>query len=504
MMRKGPFCRDANHKILTCSANATRTKRAGIRELKYELRDDRQYCEYQFFRDRSTPEAEGSVEECRAELAARIERCGLTCTTCDALCTDPVVRELVRGHKCAAGFPGLGMQLAFHESDAGFDIRNRWSADRKNGKEAWPERAFIEQFHVLIQNSITKPSAPRNSISCRRPHRESTFGAYVPPLDNNGDLIERKGFMVPCETDSDCHTRCGDHPVSGRAYVCTHNLQLYSYAGYGESSDEVLLGMLEEEDQAAEKKAQSATAARKKLGSLKEVSDSNEPCPKGWRRNFENGCEARGMSNRPDARDKDYYTFDMPGDDTFDVQNHSVGVCTDVNLGYGHTGCDDRPSARARMAIGGCTGRAFGWATVFCGIELEVRGPDYVTDVSMSEASILYPRTLVPATEVNGKLQNKIECSNPIECQQRCEYLSRIARDGGLPEPSACSFCNPPCPSDPGTIAADFFTAFFNDLTLLLRLTAICGFTLGMGEACVCEIFMLVRAFTRTPTRHDF
>jgi hypothetical protein len=33
----------------------------------------------------------------------------------------------------------------------------------------------------------------------------------------------------------------------------------------------------------------------------------------------------------------------------------------------------------------------------------------------------------------------------------------------------------------------DFIHAFFNDLVLLLRLTAICGFTLGIGEACVCE-----------------
>ena len=39
----------------------------------------------------------------------------------------------------------------------------------------------------------------------------------------------------------------------------------------------------------------------------------------------------------------------------------------------------------------------------------------------------------------------------------------------------------------------DFVHAFFNDLTLLLRLTAICGFTLGLGEACICEIFMLLK-----------
>jgi hypothetical protein len=43
LLKMGPFCRGVDNKIIACSANATRTKRAGIQELKYELRDDRQY-----------------------------------------------------------------------------------------------------------------------------------------------------------------------------------------------------------------------------------------------------------------------------------------------------------------------------------------------------------------------------------------------------------------------------------------------------------------------------
>jgi len=43
LMDAGPFCRGVDNKIIACSANATRTKRAGVHELKYELRDDRQY-----------------------------------------------------------------------------------------------------------------------------------------------------------------------------------------------------------------------------------------------------------------------------------------------------------------------------------------------------------------------------------------------------------------------------------------------------------------------------
>ena len=307
------------------------------------------------------------------------------------------MRSLVDSYKCSLGLPTLGMFTAFHESDAGLDIRSRWGADRPGNKEAHPEGAWREQYRVMVQNSVAKPVAPRNSLSCRKPHRESTFGAYVPPLDNNGEIVERRGFMVPCETDSDCHTRCGDHPITGRAYVHTHNLQLYSYAGYGETSDEVLEGMLEAEEEAATKAAESAAATRKKLGSYKSVSDTGEACSNGWRRNFEGGCEARGMTTK-DQRDPSYFTFDLPGDDKFDVQNHSVGVCTDVNIGYGHTGCDTESGAKAMMGFSGRSGRLFGWATVFCGVEIEVRGPDYVTDVAIAESSILFPRTLVPAT----------------------------------------------------------------------------------------------------------
>ena len=172
--------------------------------------------EYQFFRDRATPEAEGGVEACRAELAARIERCGLTCQTCTALCTSPSVRALVSTYRCSFGLPTLGLFAGFHESDAGLDIRSRYGADRAGNKEAHPEGAWREQYRVMVQNSVAKPVAPRNctllafeplrrpndsrrvlaAISCRKPHRESTFGAYVPPLGADGKIQERKGFMV--------------------------------------------------------------------------------------------------------------------------------------------------------------------------------------------------------------------------------------------------------------------------------------------------------------------
>ena len=48
--------------------------------------------------------------------------------------------------------------------------------------------------------------------------------------------MERKGFHVPCNTDLDCFSRCGTHPVSGMHYVCTKNVSFYTTAGYSKDA----------------------------------------------------------------------------------------------------------------------------------------------------------------------------------------------------------------------------------------------------------------------------
>ena len=85
---------------------------------------------------------------------------------------------------------------------------------------------------MLVQNRVDRPMAPRNAISCRKPHRESITGHYVAPLNEKGETVERQGFHVECNTDLDCFSRCGSHPVTGMHYVCTHNVEMYSHAGY--------------------------------------------------------------------------------------------------------------------------------------------------------------------------------------------------------------------------------------------------------------------------------
>ena len=59
--------------------------------------------------------------------------------------------------------------------------------------------------------------------SCQLPQVASGIdtGGYVPPLKADGKPIERSGFMVGCDTDLDCYSRCGEHPIHGHAYVCS-------------------------------------------------------------------------------------------------------------------------------------------------------------------------------------------------------------------------------------------------------------------------------------------
>jgi hypothetical protein len=154
---------------------------------------------------------------------------------CDAYCSNAAARSIKNIWACSFGLPTLGITAATQVSDAGLDIVGRHGANRPAGRPPTPESSFVEEYAVLIQNDVANPRAPRNSISCRKDHREQTFGHYMTALDGQGRSKLREGFMVSCDTDTDCHSRCGIHPVNGYSYVCTHHLRLYDYQGVNES-----------------------------------------------------------------------------------------------------------------------------------------------------------------------------------------------------------------------------------------------------------------------------
>jgi len=102
------------------------------------------------------------------------------------------------------------------------DISYRYGAIRKEQRPPAPDLAWQEQFHTMVNNRIDNPVGPRNAISCRKAHRESSTGGYTPPLKVNGDPLERSGFMVGCDTDLDCYSRCGGNRHHIRTLTCTN------------------------------------------------------------------------------------------------------------------------------------------------------------------------------------------------------------------------------------------------------------------------------------------
>jgi hypothetical protein len=205
----GPYCIAESGGKAECSSNATRTQRSGMYDLKYMVRDDRRYCEMQFARERLAPESGADIETCRTNLTARIERCELTCDSCGAECTSKAARNLVSSWRCSAGLPVMGTYLAMSVSDQGQDIKNRWGSIRQRGLIGTPDESWVEQYRTLVQNSVDRPRIARNSVSCRKSHVESTTGGFQSALNGDGAYIQRTGFMVGCNTDLDCYSRCG-------------------------------------------------------------------------------------------------------------------------------------------------------------------------------------------------------------------------------------------------------------------------------------------------------
>ena len=234
LLDAGPVCLDKRGSMLTCSASSTRTQRAGVYELNYAVRPDRAFCDFPFFRSRLTAEARTSLE-CRQMLSDRNVSCHTGCDTCTSVCTNPGLRGIAAAWKCSAGQPIFGTFAASVVSDAGFDTRTRHGSDRRTGRPSIPASIWKEQFALLVNNDINYPRVPRNSVSCRKAHSTDSFGAYTSPIDERGSRITRVGHHVPCKTSSQCHSRCGEHPILGESYVCVKNARLYSYQGVNSS-----------------------------------------------------------------------------------------------------------------------------------------------------------------------------------------------------------------------------------------------------------------------------
>ena len=197
---------------------------------------------------------------------------------------------------------------------------------------------------------------------------------------------------------------------------------------------------------------------------------------------------------RIDEKTGEYSTIDEPGDDAFDPKNRTSepGLCTDHHINYGNTGCRSLGAAQAAISVVGCTSRSFGFANEYCGAEMDIPESDFVSDVTVSEASLEYPRVLIPGAEVNGKQELPLTCADSLDCKRKCDYFAENAHDGGLPAPSACALCQPPCPSNVATSATDLAAAVSHDTAVAAELAAKCLGGAGK-EGCLCAIFLIIK-----------
>ena len=233
--------------------------------------------------------------------------------------------------------------------------------------------------------------------------------------------------------------------------MCTHNPEFYSYAGEGRDAYEHLV-----EEEAAHRAA-------------------NKPHRRVWRSSHQ---------------DPHFYFVDEPGDDIMDPKDGSTGVCTDMHMDYANSGCLDPVGASVTMSLVGTAMRySAKYKSMFCGILIEHGDSDFFTDVGISEVSLVYPRTLVHAAQVNGVERAAVTCWNPLDCERKCDFFRTHSRDGGLTEPAACALCDPLVPSNLLTWVIEVRDAIQDDVTTALRLAAICL----NPVACVCQVFMMVK-----------
>lgn len=508
LLQAGTWCYadDLGDVILECDGRAQRTQRAGVHELEvrglwsvacglfcirifvtrahtitrtfdsrsrqFWMREDRRYCESPFFRSRIVPDdpTKFSAELCRKTIAKRNETCFLECDVCNAYCTSSTARAIKDTITCSIELPTLGITAAARSSDAGERISYGHGAIRPQSRVATPDNAFLEQFDILINNDVERPLVNRDAVSCRKPHRESTTGGYVPGLDANGNPKKRLGFMVPCDTDSDCYSRCGEHPITGQSFVCTPNPQFYSFHVINES--------LTAETLAIELSAQD-------LAPGIPVTDDYD--------SFESRLailEARPTwITKPDTHTTQAYYVDEPGEDKFDPPRGSYGVCTDARMDFMHTNCESRGGAAATIGIKGCTSR-LGYNLAYCGARVERFGPDF-NDVSISSESLEWPRVLAEGGVFNGVVEQRVTCADQVDCMTKCERFARTARDGGLPIPPGCVLCDSICPTNIVTTVMDGIQALQVDVGNAYRLISQC-FAGGLA-GCVCNVILALK-----------
>jgi hypothetical protein len=279
--------------------------------------------------------------------------------------------------------------------------------------------------------------------------------------------------QVPCQTDSQCYSSCGEHPDSGIAYVCTKDPVFYTYHVINRSLTKEDLALAVEAESTSLPAATDYDSQAYKLAVL-------EARPK-W------------ITNHDSFTTKSYF-IDEPGDDQFDTQP-GEGVCSDINYAYQHSNCDSRVGSAIIEGLVGCTAK-LGVNLAFCGATIDRTGPDFLS-TSISASSLDWEevdgskyRTLSTTTDVNGEVTAELKCYDAWDCATKCERLARTSRNG-RDIPPGCALCDSVCPSNAGTTLFDTIEALSIDIGNAVRVVGKClagGFT-----GCTCNILLAMK-----------
>lgn len=97
-------------------------------------------------------------------------------------------------------------------------------ARRSEGYIPVPEKLASHLFYTAHNNPTGL--LQRDSIACRKEHRNSPMPHLTAGFDDNGNPVARSGHMVPCRKHSDCYA-CGRHPLTGQFFQCQHRHKFY-------------------------------------------------------------------------------------------------------------------------------------------------------------------------------------------------------------------------------------------------------------------------------------
>ena len=216
-----------------------------------------------------------------------------------------------------------------------------------------PERLAAHAYKICHWNP--EGYVQRDSVSCRREHRNSPMGRFVPGFSpRTGDPVARMGYIVTCRRNSDCYSRCPAHPLTGDRYVCQRVYRLYDVA-ITDSGGEINLVNLE-----------------------------------------------RGSGS---VFDPDTATQAITGE---------MGICVDVDSSM-NQGCPDQTMSAVMDGVVGCMDRQV--SRFLCGLEVDIKDGD--TSTASIEGNFLYmpPRVLIAAGTDNdgdGAVTPAVTCSDPV------------------------------------------------------------------------------------------